>query len=245
MWRASRVARPAPAGGADVDHSGFQPILERLSGPNALGDIDTAELDGYLKRLTEIEPDRLHRQAALAFWLNLYNAAAIRLAVEASRAGASSVLRLPGAFESRDMTVAGEKLALTDVEHGKIRRFGDPRIHGALICGSLSCPTLRRAPFTGSGLDEQLDEQMSYFLAAGGAIADRANNTIHLSRIFLWYGADFVRPHRMPSWLPAGRRRVARSLMRWMPAAIGQRVAARRPKVVFQAYDWALGCRVA
>ncbi len=228
-----------------MDHSLFAPVLERLSGPDALGQIDEAEPAGYIKLLSEIEPHQLHRGAALAYWINLYNAAAIRLAADAFRVGASSVLRIPGAFERREISVAGESLSLTDIEHGKIRRFGDPRIHAALVCGSLSCPTLRRTPFTGSGIDQELEDQMRRFLAAGAAVADRPNHVLELSRIFLWYGADFVRPHRMPTWLPARRRRVAVALTRWMPDDLARYVVADRPRVVFQNYDWALGCQVA
>jgi hypothetical protein len=57
-----------------------------------------------------------------------------------------SVLRMPGAFSAPFVTVAGERLSLDAIEHAKIRRFADPRIHAALVCGSVSCPTLRPPP---------------------------------------------------------------------------------------------------
>ena len=53
----------------------------------------------------------------------------------------------PGAFDAPWAMVGGESLSLNDIEHGKIRRFRDPRIHAALVCGSVSCPTLRYEPF--------------------------------------------------------------------------------------------------
>ena len=83
----------------------------------------------------------------LAFWLNLYNAGALALAADTLSAGENTVLRIPGAFDAPWAMVGGESLSLNDIEHGKIRRFGDPRIHAALVCGSASCPTLRYEPF--------------------------------------------------------------------------------------------------
>ena len=105
--------------------------------------------------------------------------------------------------------VAGEKLSLIDIEHGKIRRFSDPRIHGALVCGSLSCPTLRPEPFVGSTLQEQLNDQMAQFLRLGGAVVDRDAGVLSLSRVFRWYGSDFVRPRIMPLLFPTRMHRVA------------------------------------
>jgi hypothetical protein len=126
---------------------------------------------------------------------------------------------------------------LDAIEHGKIRRFGDPRIHGALVCGSVSCPTARSQPYTGVGLSQQLDDQMRGFLGGGGAAGD--GEAILLSRVFLWFGADFVRPGRMPTFIPARSRSVLRALQAWVPEDLkGDR------QVRFQSYDWGLRCAV-
>ena len=62
---------------------------------------------------------------------------------------------------------------------------------------------------------------------------------VMLSRVFLWYGSDFVRPHRMPTLLPASRRRIAKALQPWLP-----KEAASAETVGFQDYDWGLACSV-
>ncbi len=136
-------------------------------------------------------------------------------------------------------------MSLDDMEHGKIRRFGDPRIHGALVCGSASCPTLRSEPFDGARLDEQLDSQMRFFLANGGGRLDRAENTLHLTRVLKWYGADFVRPHKMPTLRPARASDLAMAISRWLDPEDAVHVIAQKPRVVFASYDWGLGCSVA
>lgn len=202
-------------------------------------------LDRYRWRLHALDPDSLGRGEALAYWVNLYNAGALLLAGDAWQSGASTVLRVPGAFDRRHLRVAGERLSLNDVEHGKIRRFRDPRIHGALVCGSVSCPTLRSEPFTGDGLAAQLDDQMRAFLAGGGAEVDRDAGVLRLSRIFLWFGGDFVRPHRMPTWLPARRSAVAAAVAAWLPAAGREWLDRAEPRIEFQRYDWGLSCAIA
>ncbi|MDH3499203.1 MAG: hypothetical protein OEM97_03695, partial [Acidimicrobiia bacterium] len=80
------------------------------------------------------------------------------------------------------------------------------------------------------------------FLGTGGAFADQGDSTLYLSRIFLWYGADFVKPHRMPALIPARRRQIASAVKPWMSPELAAWFDSARPRVVFQAYDWALGC---
>jgi hypothetical protein len=202
-----------------------------------------ADLDRYLAGVGAIDPDTLNRPEALAYWLNLYNAGALNLAARALAEGVESVLRVPGGFDARVFDIAGEQLSLDAIEHGKIRRFGDPRIHAALVCGSVSCPTLRYEPYRGDQIEHQLDDQMRRFLAGGGAQLEMDTRTVNLSRVFLWYGGDFTRPHRMPTWIPARPRTLVRALLPWLDEAAAW-VASGETSVGFQPYDWGLRCSV-
>ena len=193
----------------------------------ALADV-RGDLDAYIGRLAETDPDQLSRDEALAYWLNLYNAGALSLAAEAFVAGEESVLRVPGAFSRPFVDVSGRKLSLDAVEHAKIRRFGDPRIHSA-------------EPYQGDRIEEQLDDQMRVFLRSGGAVV--SDRGLLLSRVFLWYGADFVRPARMPTWIPAPPRKVVASLRPWMEPEV-RASFDRLERVDFQPYDWGLRCSV-
>jgi hypothetical protein len=242
VLRALRVRRPQPRGDGTVDHAGLAPTLRAL--PDGLGQVDGSALRAYLSSLSAVNPDSLVRAESLAYWINLYNAAAVTLALDAAQAGLGSVMRVPGGFERTVVTVAGEALSLNDVEHGKIRRFKDPRVHGALVCGSLSCPTLRPTPFTGRDLDAALDDQMRSFFAGGGLNVDRAGGQVALSRILLWYGGDFVRPNRMPTFVPASKQRVLRAATAWFDEEDAAWIEVNDPSVTFQGYDWGLGCSV-
>jgi len=236
LWQ---TRRPNPSGNGEVDHGQFTPILRTLASRGLAGAEGLAEqVESYCSKLSTVEPDTLSRDEALAYWINLYNAGAAGLAIEAFDDGQTSVLRVPGGFSRPLVLVSGEELSLDAIEHGKIRRFGDPRIHGALICGSISCPTLRAFPYNGERLNDQLDDQMRAFLAGGGAAAG-PDDAVEVSRILLWFGADYVRPHRMPVFLPAGKRKILEAVRPWLPEDLQSRT-----RLVFQDYEWDLACSV-
>lgn len=246
VWRSLRSVRaPQPAGSGGWNHDQLVEPLQRLQieGPGALPGLADS-IGEYLTATDGADPDRLARDEALALWINLYNAGALIIAGEARRAGQDSVLRLPGGFGRPFVTIAGEDLSLDAIEHAKLRRFGDPRVHAALVCGSVSCPTLRPEPYCGADLSAQLDNQMRRLVADGAVMVDRSAGRVGLSRIFLWYGADFVRPDRMPSFLPVGRRQVLTALLPWMEPEEAAWIQANPSRVYFQDYDWGLACTV-
>ena len=245
LWRASRSRPPGPTGSGTFDHESLAPILDLVARSGIAGAASLhEELAAYRRSLGIIDPDQLNRDEALAFWINLYNAEVLAAAVDAREKGLDSLLRIPDAFDRRRRTIAGEVLSLDDIEHGKIRRFGDPRIHAALVCGSVSCPALPAEPARGADLHELLDAATTVFLAEGGAAADPDAGELRLSRIFMWYGADFVYPKTMPRWRPVARRSIALSLRRWMPDDEVRWLENERPRIHFLPYDWTLACRV-
>jgi hypothetical protein len=239
----SRV--PGPFGTATVSHEALRHPLNRVAdeGVGVVSQL-SGVLNDYVDGLALVNPNDLSRDEALAAWINLYNAGALILVARAQSTNTPSVLGIPGGFRSRFVSIGGERLSLDDIEHGKVRRFGDPRIHAALVCGSISCPTLRREPYEGTAIHEQLDDQLRYLLGAGGCTVDRPGERVLLSRIFRWYGSDFARPRRMPTLLPASRRTVLSALSTWLDPEVVAWVESTRPEIEFQPYDWGLGCAV-
>lgn len=248
MVRARRLSPPLPDPHSTitVDHSELGQVLDAFvsSGIASLTDSGAA-LEGYRDSMEATDPDDLNAGEALAFWMNLYNAGALRAAGLAFDEDMGSVLRVRGAFSAPWATVAGRELSLDDIEHGKIRRFGDPRIHGALVCGSASCPTLRAEPFTGAALDHQLDDQLRFFISHGGGSVNRADNSVRLSSVLNWYGRDFTSPHTMPNLAPAETQRLRDTLAYWFSPDDATYIWTNHPDVVFMPYDWGLGCSVA
>ena len=246
ILKALRSRRPNATGTGSVDHQVLAKILIQMkaTGLAGLAGLRPA-LATYVAQLETVNPDSLSRSESLAYWLNLYNAGALALASEAHQAGLTSVLRTPGIFHRDRFTVMGEPLSLDDIEHGKIRRFRDPRIHGSLVCGSLSCPTLRPEPFVGEYLDNQLEGQMRRFLAGGAVTLDAQQRVVSISKVFQLYGPDFIRPTAMPSFRPARKATILGAIAPWLDDEDRTLLATADFAVVYQDYDWSLACVVA
>lgn len=89
--------------------------------------------------------------------------------------------------------VGGRKVSLDEIEHDTLRPTVGYRVHACLVCAAKSCPPLRNAAYMPDKLNEQLDERMRAWLAREDLnrfLPDK--NRVELSKIFDWYGKDFV-----------------------------------------------------
>ncbi|MGE0861324.1 MAG: DUF547 domain-containing protein [Gammaproteobacteria bacterium] len=130
----------------------------------------------------------------LAFYLNAYNLFTLRLVAEHQPL---TDIRDLGhwwhpVWKQTVGRLGGRKVSLDDIEHGVLRPRGEPRIHFALVCASLSCPDLRPEPYRAATLDAQLDAQVRDFLANPGKGLARDAERARVSRIFEWFEADFA-----------------------------------------------------
>ena len=132
-------------------------------------------------------------KAAIAFWINAYNALTIDLVADEMPLGSIQSLDGGKVWDTRKFVVAGKPLTLNEIENGILRPLGDPRVHAALNCASRGCPPLAAKVFSGATLDAQLDLQTSVWMHTNGIAIDRQRGTVALSRIFDWYGEDFAK----------------------------------------------------
>jgi hypothetical protein len=122
-----------------------------------------AGLDDYLESISLAAPAGASRAEAMAFWINSYNAAVLRLVLD-HYPDVESVMDVQGFFNEIRQPVAVESLTLDEIE-ARALAFGDPRVHFAVVCASESCPDLRSEPYTAETLEMQLEEQTRLFLA--------------------------------------------------------------------------------
>lgn len=102
--------------------------------------------------------------------------------------------------------------------------MGDPRIHFAINCASVSCPRLPARAFT----EEEVETQLHF--AARAFINDPERNHItpqkaEVSKIFKWFRADFESP--------------GVSLQAYLNIYSEQDVPLSTP-IEFLSYDWSL-----
>lgn len=209
--------------GASFDYG----ALKKNSSPlehylGSLGAVGKKEFDGW----TETQQ--------IAFLINLYNAATLKLVID--HYPVKSIKDIGGLFSTpwkQDVvSLFGEKTTLDHVEHGLLRKdYREPRVHFAVNCASVGCPNLRAEAFRAEVLDRQLDEQARTFLA------DSSRNRVeggvlYLSPIFDWFSEDFTRSGSVADYVAP-----------FLPEADRKVVASGNPKVKFTDYDWSLNDR--
>ena len=200
--RASGEPIAAPV--AAPDHAAFDTLLSRYVDEQGLVRYadwkreDENDLDAYLAELQAIDPASLtDRSEILAFWINLYNALTIDAILhfyplESIRDKVSALGY--NVWKDYEIEIAGEPRSLDEIEHGILRKMGEPRIHFTIVCASLGCPRLRREAYRGDRLDAQLDDAArTFFASKEHLMIDRATNTARLSAILDWFGRDFGR----------------------------------------------------
>ncbi|MCB1692227.1 MAG: DUF547 domain-containing protein [Pseudomonadales bacterium] len=150
------------------------------------------DFDTAVEVVTTFDVARLEgRNERIAFYINAYNLLTIRLVLDHRPIDSIRDIGnfLYGPWDRVVLSNGEGRLTLDDIEHRILRKMGEPRIHFALNCASMSCPDLRTEPYSGAGLDRQLEEQAERFV--GGKGVDVQGGQLRVSRIFDWYGDDF------------------------------------------------------
>jgi len=133
------------------------------------------------------------KDETLAFYINTYNILALKTVVDhwplESIKDVGSFFKPVWGKEAGK--IGGNTVSLDDIENNKIRPMGEPRIHLAIVCASVSCPDLRNEPYTATTLNKQLDEQANAFLRNDKKGLHIAQDEIIVSKIFKWFKKDF------------------------------------------------------
>lgn len=158
---------------------------------------DQDKLDAYLHLLATTSTTGMQREELLALYINAYNSCTVRLILDNSdgKHFPQSIKDTGSLFSSpwskKICTIDGSKLSLDTIEHDILRpQFQDNRIHFAVNCASMSCPTLLDRAYLPSQVDDQLKLVTKRFLADEKANYLR-DNVLYVSKIFKWYGEDF------------------------------------------------------
>ena len=167
-----------------------------------------AKLNSFVAALAELNPDSYGNwteKEKIAFWLNAYNAFTLKAIIDnypikpnffkSMHYPKNSIRQISGVWGKITFKVMGKKYTLKHIEHKILRKkFKEPRIHIAMVCAAMGCPSLRNEPYTGKKLSEQLDDQSRKFLANPTKFRfDPKKRMLHISSIFKWFGEDFVK----------------------------------------------------
>ena len=226
------------------DHSQFDQILKAYVDDQGL--VDYKRIGGdkrfhnYMAQLERAVIEQMSIDGRLAFWINAYNAVTIDKVIRwkpkksVRETGIRGLWISTKFFTSREHTVAGKPVSQDDIEHEILRKqFKDPRIHFAIVCASSSCPKLARYAFSEEHLQHQLEEETRNFVNSDrGLRMDYAKNTLYLSKLFDWFAGDFE-----------GQSGSVLAFIRPYLNEEATAFLARKPKIAYLRYDWALNAK--
>ncbi len=181
-WTAMVQKYVSPAG--NVNYKGFK--------------ADVVRLNEYLAVLSKQQPGKnWTKNEELAFWINAYNAFTVKLIVDNYPVKSIkdlnpgvSVIFVNTVWDKGFFSIGGNKMSLNDIEHIKLRKMNEPRIHFTIVCASKSCPKLLNTAYEAATLENQLTKAAKDFLADPSK--NKVSNTNpKLSKIFDWFAGDF------------------------------------------------------
>jgi len=208
--------------------------------------------------LMQMRPEKLEEGARKAFFINVYNFLTIHAIIAYTQMHGlpESTKSIPNFWTNYCYNIGGLEYSLDDIEHGILRankgtanhpplEDSDPRlevamteldqrVHFALNCGGLSCPSIET--YNGAGnVTEELDYAKERFLTREVNVKmGDSGMVVELSKILDWYLTDFGKIEReMVEWIKDKVDDL--DLKQSLEAALAEDLV-----VVFKEYDWTL-----
>ena len=179
-------------------------------------------LNDYLEYLASFEPqEHWAKDEILAFYINLYNAATVKLILQ--HYPVTSIRKINQPWAKKRIRLGDKELSLNEIEHKILRKMNEPRIHFAINCASASCPKLPTAPFEAETLEKQL-EKVSWEFLNDPNRNQITSDSVALSALFKWYRKDFTQEG---------------SLLDYINQYTDQPISPKA-KVSYLKYDWSL-----
>ncbi|MEE8225732.1 MAG: DUF547 domain-containing protein [Kiloniellales bacterium] len=192
---------------ASIDHAAWDRFLKTYLSKDKDGvnrfayaritDADRRVLKDYIGGLTRRSISRYNRSEQLAYWINLYNALTVKVVLDHYTVKSIRDIDIsPGWFsdgpwDKKLITVENESLSLNDIEHRILRPiWRDARIHYAVNCAAIGCPSLRPMAFTAVGADDMLSSAAREYInhPRGARFED---GRLIVSSIYVWFQEDF------------------------------------------------------
>jgi len=229
-----------------VDHTAWDRFLNRYlvtNHPSAInrveyGDVTAADkqmLESYLDSLQQAPVSQLNRNEQKAYWINLYNAATIKVILDhypvtsITKINLSSGLFSKGPWEAKILRIEGEEVSLNDVEHRILRPiWKDPRIHYAVNCASIGCPNLQDRAYTSENTEALLEKGAREYINHHRGTSFQGKKLV-LSSIYDWFQEDFDRSEQG----------VLRHLHRYAAPELAGKLDNFSGRINYE-YDWSL-----
>ncbi|QXP50600.1 DUF547 domain-containing protein [Cellulophaga sp. HaHa_2_95] len=151
---------------------------------------DALALSTYLEGLAKNAPtDQWSKDEKLAYYINLYNAATVKLILD--NYPVKSIKDIKGPWDQEWVKIGNKTYSLGNIEHKILRKMNEPRIHFAINCASYSCPKLVNTAYLPATMEAQLQKATFSFIN-DTTRNNISENELQLSNIFKWYKSDFT-----------------------------------------------------
>ncbi len=143
-------------------------------------------------KLKSISPPKKRIQA-LAFWINAYNFFTL---VDMDKNYPVKSMKKIG-WKKKKFKVNGKKYSLDQIEHKIIRPLKDPRIHFAINCASVGCPSISKELIKAASYNKQMNALAQNALKSPLNIRIenktflKGAKKISATQLFSWFSADF------------------------------------------------------
>lgn len=158
----------------DHSHAVLDGLLGKYVKPSGVNYSDLksnmSPLNTYLDAIAavpESEFKQFSKDQQMAMLINLYNAATLKLVADHYPVKSIKDISAPsgGPWKQPIVRLFGKNKTLDYLENEVLRPdYKDPRVHFAINCASVGCPSLRSEAFQATKLSAQLDEQTRLFL---------------------------------------------------------------------------------
>lgn len=165
-------------------------------------------LDDYVAMLAKVSPDEYNDWSGAskrAFWINAYNAIALKQVVDKYPCEAQTLYRfaffprysaqnVDGFFKKKKFRVIEDLYSLDMIQRLNLRvRLHDVKTLFATCPAAKGGPALRSGIYDGPHLAEQLEEQIKQTINDPNQVRiDQAARTLYLSPFFKLFGGDFI-----------------------------------------------------
>ncbi|MFK8139050.1 MAG: DUF547 domain-containing protein [Bdellovibrionales bacterium] len=157
---------------------------------------ERAVLDSIVEKYSKVKKEDFKswsQKQQMAFLINVYNAHTVKVIVDHYPVGSikDSKIAFLSPFKKDFYPLFGEKRSLGYIEHDLLRPdYKDARIHFAIVCAAVGCPSLQNKAFTVENMDELFEKGAKMFLS------DSSRNRLdgdrlRISKIFDWFEGDF------------------------------------------------------
>jgi len=192
---------------------------------------DMAALRNVLDQWAKVDPRQLSGTARQAFYINLYNATILEIALRhypiktVTTIGKNQGEKDFSIFSKPVVRLNGKKITLNELEQKVLMsQFPDERNHFAVNCASASCPPLANFAYEGKYLEDQIKFVTQKFISSSQAFKINSDKRqIQYSKIFEWYKQDFE-----PE---SAHRYISRRLEEYFPPDYEE---------IWMDYDWSL-----